>query len=396
MDYYIKQNTNEDCGFACLKMLLANLSKNKEFLYMKSPKRQGPYTFFELLEIAKANGLILKAFEIDNLDEIYSFKMPILASLKTGSSISHLVMINKIEKGKVQVFDPELGKSYMEIERLNSLFDGYIIEVQEENIISFKSEKRNFVSLKDNLILILIKVIATLSIFTGLYFINENSYFVAPVGLFLIYALSEVLFQMYVKKVMRSFDERYIEGVYDKNQTIFKEKYIFYSNFKVKKIFSPAQTIVSFITTLFLLIILLINSYTNVYFIIISVAFSLINILLVNPLIERKKTNLQIAENKTLNQKISKDEAVSSLLDINQDALYIVKLVSFQKYIKVMLSLIISLLLMIFSKLMSVNFVVFYFFLYYYLISQEIETINMIKFLKDEKADETKFIDQFL
>ena len=33
--YFIKQIDNHDCGFASLKMLLANIYKDKRYLYLK-------------------------------------------------------------------------------------------------------------------------------------------------------------------------------------------------------------------------------------------------------------------------------------------------------------------------------------------------------------------------
>ena len=43
MTYFTYQGNDHDCGFACLKMLLATLNKNKSYLYLdKEGKRSEP------------------------------------------------------------------------------------------------------------------------------------------------------------------------------------------------------------------------------------------------------------------------------------------------------------------------------------------------------------------
>ena len=38
MSYYIKQIKKNDCGYTSIKMYLASLSKNKDFLFMQDSK----------------------------------------------------------------------------------------------------------------------------------------------------------------------------------------------------------------------------------------------------------------------------------------------------------------------------------------------------------------------
>ena len=37
MNYYVPQIKNDDCGFACLKMMIANLYQKEEALFIPAP-----------------------------------------------------------------------------------------------------------------------------------------------------------------------------------------------------------------------------------------------------------------------------------------------------------------------------------------------------------------------
>ena len=57
--FYISQLNQSDCGFASLKMLLANVLKNEDYLYLKQDEEHGPYNYFELIQIASDYGCVL-------------------------------------------------------------------------------------------------------------------------------------------------------------------------------------------------------------------------------------------------------------------------------------------------------------------------------------------------
>ena len=62
MTYVCYQGNDHDCGFAALKMLLANKVHNKSYLYIKKPSKKKDYTFQDLIRIAKSYGFVLSSF----------------------------------------------------------------------------------------------------------------------------------------------------------------------------------------------------------------------------------------------------------------------------------------------------------------------------------------------
>ena len=63
MKYQCLQLTNYDCGFACLKMILANFHHDENYLFLKQNLNKKNYSFLELTNIAKDHNLTLKGYE---------------------------------------------------------------------------------------------------------------------------------------------------------------------------------------------------------------------------------------------------------------------------------------------------------------------------------------------
>jgi hypothetical protein len=79
--FYISQMKQDDCGFASLKMLLANIYKNEDYLYLKQTEEHGPYNYFELIDIEKDYGLILSGCKATQKEEFPEFdEYPFLIS----------------------------------------------------------------------------------------------------------------------------------------------------------------------------------------------------------------------------------------------------------------------------------------------------------------------------
>ena len=65
--YYIQQTRKDDCGYASLKMLLASLNKDKNYLFLQEEKEKGSYSYLELVTIAKQHDVELNGYRIDSL-----------------------------------------------------------------------------------------------------------------------------------------------------------------------------------------------------------------------------------------------------------------------------------------------------------------------------------------
>ena len=64
--FYISQLNESDCGFASLKMLLANLYQERDYLFIKQDEEHGPYSYFDLIKIAQNYNVTLEGFKFKN------------------------------------------------------------------------------------------------------------------------------------------------------------------------------------------------------------------------------------------------------------------------------------------------------------------------------------------
>ena len=72
--YYVPQIQKDDCGYACVKMLLANVQKDKNFLFLPQDENHGPYSYQDLIDIAKGHGIILNGYTVEDKSTIKEHK----------------------------------------------------------------------------------------------------------------------------------------------------------------------------------------------------------------------------------------------------------------------------------------------------------------------------------
>ena len=66
--YYCYQLSNNDCGYACLKMCLANIHHNKDYLSLTEDFKEDNYSMFDLISIAKKYNIEHKGYEVENIN----------------------------------------------------------------------------------------------------------------------------------------------------------------------------------------------------------------------------------------------------------------------------------------------------------------------------------------
>ena len=89
MNYYIPQISHSDCGFACLKMLIAHLYENQNALFIPQDETKGAYSLKALADLALNYGITLTGIEVDEKDEIKNARFPFIALLQESEEIFH-------------------------------------------------------------------------------------------------------------------------------------------------------------------------------------------------------------------------------------------------------------------------------------------------------------------
>ena len=93
MKYYCLQLNDYDCGYAVIKMLLANINNDKNYLFMKENITKKSYSLLELKKIGEKYNLNLKGFEVKDFKLVNKF--PFIALININKQ-NHYVLVNKI------------------------------------------------------------------------------------------------------------------------------------------------------------------------------------------------------------------------------------------------------------------------------------------------------------
>jgi ATP-binding cassette subfamily B protein len=136
----IKQHDIRDCGAACLVTvfryygLKIPLVTVREFMRVD---RNGA-SILAITETAKYYNMFADALqgtweELTGSIDAGEFDLPVIAHTVREDSLSHFVVIHKIRKGKVYVFDPGKGRVIYPVNNFCELWTGYIVTFRKES-----------------------------------------------------------------------------------------------------------------------------------------------------------------------------------------------------------------------------------------------------------------------
>ena len=124
MNYYIRQLGECDCGIASLKMLLANVYQNKDFLFYPQKNFNESYTLAELMKIARNEGVDLSAYRVIDKNEIYKLKNKQLLVILDEKSSLHACHVKKINRQSIVLNDPKRGTIKIKMKEFIKLWNG--------------------------------------------------------------------------------------------------------------------------------------------------------------------------------------------------------------------------------------------------------------------------------
>lgn len=311
MDYCL-QIQNDDCGFACIKMLLAYFYKNKNYLFITQDIKHGRYSMLDLKEIAQKEGLFCDGYKYNTVTE--NKKFPCIGHLQIDNK-NHFIIIEKVTKKYVKYFDPCTGINIKSIEE----FD----EISSQNYLVYagkreykKIDNSNFFKTHLDLLQMLLGAIQFGSLFY-LSFNNKN-FSISIIICLTIYLLGIVGSYFINVKYMKKYDQNIIYSslsLLPKDEDNLSKKVINNEYQLKKKYFLNNNNLFSLMTlTTFIIFVLMINDYKNIVGIGIIVLFNIAKkyyfIAKNNPILERikkeeKQTGLEIKDKYSLADELS-------------------------------------------------------------------------------------------
>ena len=353
MNYFVYQTSENDCGFASLKMLLANLNKDKNYLLLKKESKTSNYTFYDLIEIAKSNNLLLKGYKYEK--DNFSFpKMPFLGLINDN----HLVLVTKVSKRCVFYNDPNKGKIKTSIKDFLNMFSFVgleIVEHQKTKATEFLSSK--IIPTRKRILKCLLSIIPAILLVVGFFFVKEDSYIFIPIIFLSLYALFELVEKWYLIKEINFFDNFYIDKYFKNKHSIKYEDYFVYNQFKKDAFIFENSLLNSSIIISLIVFICIFNNPINVVAILVVLLLTIFKKAIFSNSESKSRQNIDSGE-----QLIKKSNAcvddVKAL--VNSTNKFVFRKSTTDCVISFII-LIISFLMMIYTKNISVNFIIFYF-----------------------------------
>lgn len=387
MTYFCYQGNDRDCGFASLKMLLANKTKNKSYLYIEKPQKKKNYSFYDLINYAEKYGV--KLFAAEYSKEMYKeLPQPCLVLIDK----THLVYLKKIGKNFATVYDPYEGKRIIKTKEFLEMWTGKAVQCEScENAERIKLRKPRMTPLWMDILHYCIAALAFSSLMLGFYLIKDDSSIVVTMIFLLLFGLTELVENWYIIKEFKFFDNKYISKFFSLKKNQNYKKYSFYTNFKTKYFITSKLLISNLIIIGAFSILLCVNDYRNIFIFLILFLLKMLD----NSLFSKsEKDDLEDIEKLEAVAFDANELVIRNITKANKIASRSALHSSLKKTIYLFLCLVISIGMMMMSKVTSTNFVIFHLGVYF-LMSESFE--HIIKYFsnrKDYHLKQAQFFDE--
>ncbi|MCB9499243.1 MAG: hypothetical protein H6689_01715 [Erysipelotrichaceae bacterium] len=365
MSYFIKQIMSKDCGFSCLKMLLATKQKNENYLFLDQDVQDKPYSYEKLISIAKNEGCTLKAYKVVDKKEIFESKnFPIMVTFSNNNTL-HMVLLKKINKKTVEINDPAKGELTITREEFIERFNGEFLECEEIEKRKYKARKFQYIKTKHIWLALSLELLSFVLLITGLYFSSETN-IIIPILLFIGFILTSFIYRKILVLGMKDFDKNVIEPCYFRRKKDSKSTLFNMVSFKKTYFVLPIELLSSSLILIFGSVLLALNSMLNLINVLVIIMCEILFYILFNKKINAKKAKIQ--EKEEVLSKNNDEEITKKAMEETTNEVYsISNYYDSKKYITVFLILIMTLLNMYIVDKISLNFLIFHFFFYSYL-----------------------------
>lgn len=301
--FYISQLNESDCGFASLKMLLANIYNDESYLFLKQDEDHGPYSYFELIRIAQKFGTTIEGFKLNNKTNIQDWQeFPIIVTFKKEER-SHAVVVLKKKKKKLFILDPDSSSKWISIKDFLKLWDGTLLKVikkKEDDFVDVKLMKED--KIKYSFLSQIIQIALSVCFLLLLFFLDERFPIYVPLIFALVYVLGEVFFRHILIKMMGNIDSLYV----NKLNRIPKDSRIYLlrlNEYKTQLVGNKISVISNIILALSLIFLTIFNGYWNAIIVFVIIFITLIDSLILKPYFFKKDRHISEEERKLDNAK---------------------------------------------------------------------------------------------
>lgn len=363
--YYIQQLQKQDCGIACLKMLLARTFKRKEYLYLRQDLNHEAYSYQELIDIASNHGLQMNGYRyIDKKKILFDRPKNILVSIQIEGGGFHMVLLKRVLLNRFYVADPYMGNYSISKKKFLKIWDGTILKIDDIEKQKSIPEKPYKLSKWRKLFLILLRFFGLISGILGVFYIDNKVNPIIPIALMFVCFLFEIVYRVATLRMMKRLDNEVLKMVdkYDSNPSLFIDTY---SNFKQMEVMLIPSLIFSCSMTCFIVVIFVLNDVNNFIPILLVTLLTFIDTFVLNPLLESKRKQLERKE-ESLRVGHTGSKFIQEFKSLNKKSYEFGNLYMVKKMVLAIFIITMVVVFMYFKQVTDLSFIVFYCFGYWY------------------------------
>ncbi len=357
--YYIPQIGELDCGYACLKMLMAHIHKDKNYLYLPFHEKNQTFSYQQLTTIALKYNIELVGFRVEDEEEIKKNKVfPLIVSLNQENDNKHAVIITSLKWNRVQISDPAKGTYSLGFKKFFSLWDktGLLIKNYADTPCPFIYQ--NNIKMKDYIIPFICQMMTGISGVLSVYFFDKDIPLFIPLLLLVAFGCFEILLRSCLFRIMNRMDNDVLEklDIKPKEYNLFHQRF---EKFKQMVMSTPLNFFHVFLVCSFLIFIILINDPRNIFLIIAPLLIAFLDAFYLKSFLRKKEEDISRDE-----KALAKSEGIEDFrqkeFTLHKKTYQYGKMTLLKKYSFLLIMLIATCGLMISNQQFSIPFIVFY------------------------------------
>ncbi len=286
--FYIPQIQKDDCGFACLKMVLAKINKDKNYLFLPQDEAHGYYSYSDLVEKGYEHGINFTAFEVPNKEELSNCSsFPLILSIELKNGAKHAVVVTKVRWKKVYYLDPRRGNCSMSVKKFIDIWDGTGLMVESFEKRNCPVKQVNPLKTSTSVLLGFVQVLVAVCAAVGVYFVKDGTPIYVPAIFLSVAIVLELLMKALCFNVMKKLDQFFFS---ENNLPLkgYREYLTRFENYKRLALSSPINLILLFVILIGLSAVVLLNDIRNIMLVLIPIAISVFEWLVVSPILKAK------------------------------------------------------------------------------------------------------------
>ena len=354
----IRQIGRDDCGMACLKMMLHAVHQDQNYLFLPQDENHGPYSFNELIKIGKKYELYLTPIKVDEKESVINCSsFPFIALIKAKNDKKHFILIEKIKRKTIYFIDPASGKEKMKLDDFFNIWDGHALIIDHYQKTKCSLEIIEPINKKERLMSVVLQIVALAFAFFGVYTLSDSYHPVISVLFFIFAGMMELALKFFIMQQMRKLDDYFflVDNLPPQGLSTYFKRYEQYK----KNIFSlPFSFVLSLIVTIGLMIIIIMNDLRNYIIVCAPTILAIIQYAFINPYFA-KKERLLMEQEQLLDKEKDKENFIEAVDQIHKKAYdlsfrYILNNVGF-----ILILLLSSIFLMVISGVYSFPYILF-------------------------------------